>query len=65
MLGRLDAQARLRKDEFVANAPMTKSVRIGGALIPLISFFIVVFQVYSAANERTILSSAGVQPLDS
>jgi hypothetical protein len=65
LLSRLDAQARLRKDEFVANAPMTKSVRIGGALIPLISFFIVVFQVYSSANERTILSSAGVQQLDS
>jgi hypothetical protein len=57
----LDHQAKLRKDEFVAVGAMSRPVRIGGALIPAMAFFIVVFQVYSSADEEAILSSTGVR----
>jgi hypothetical protein len=60
----LDQQAKLRKDEFIANAPMSRAVRVGGALIPAIAFFIVVSHVYSSANERSVLSSTGVRVVD-
>jgi serine phosphatase RsbU (regulator of sigma subunit) len=61
----LDRQAKLRKDEFVSVGTMSRSVRIGGALIPALAFFIVVFQVYSSADEDSIIAATGVKTVHS